>query len=165
MAGLQRQVFGLDDGAAGTVDLRRGLRHLVEVREVGDAGVAATSVEVGDEGRAVDRRVDHVVAADGYRVCRVARLHLEGCWRLLDLLLDEAALEADPVVVRFQPRLDEGIDGARMEEINPDLLQDLHGVVVDLLDLFVGEQVVRLERVGPHDGQEPAWASCRATLR
>ena len=165
MARLEREILGLDDGAARAVDLRRRLRHLVEVREVSDAGIAATAVEVGDERRAIDRGGDHVVAADRDRVRRISRLHLEGCRRLLDLLLDERALEADPVVLRLQPRLDEGVDRARMEEINSDLLQDLHRVIVDLLDLFVGEQVVRLERVRPHLGQEPACASCLATFR
>src|SRR6202035_2200448 len=126
---------------------------------------AATAVEVGDEGRSINRRIDHVVAADGHRVLRISRLHLERLRNLLDLLLDERALETDPVVLGLHPRSGKAIDRAGMKKVNTDLLKDQHGVVVDLVNLFLGEQVVRLERVGPHDAQEPAWASCRATLR
>ena len=164
MARLERQVLGLHDSATGAMNLRRGLRHLVEIGEVGDGRTPTTPVEVRDEGRPVDGRVDHVVAADGDGVLWIARLHLEHLRHLLDLLLDERRLEADAAVLDRQPRPPEGVEGARVEEIDADLLQNLHRMVVDLLNLILREDVVGLERVGPH-GYELACASVRVTLR
>src|SRR2546425_12954961 len=146
------------------MNLRCGLRHLVEIGEVGDGGAPTTPVEVRDEGRPVNGRVDHVVATDGDGVRWIARLHLERLRHLLDLLLDERRLEVDAALLDRQPGAPEGVEGARIEEVDADLLKNLHGVIVDLLNLVLRENVVRLERVRPHS-PEPAWASARATLR
>ena len=150
VARLERQILRLDDGATGAVDLRGGLGHLVEVREVLDGGTPTAAVEVGDEGRAIDRRVDHMVATDGHGVLGIARLHLEGRRDLLDLLLDKGRFEVDPVFLDPKPGPPKGVNRLRVKEIDADLLQDQHRVGVDLLHLLLVEDVVGLERVLPH---------------
>src|SRR2546423_15169034 len=99
------------------MDLWGALGHLVEVREVLDGGTAAAPVEVGDEGRAVDRRVDHMVATDRYGVLGIARLHLEGRRHLLDLFLDKGRLEVDPVFLDPKPGPPEDVNCLGVKEI------------------------------------------------
>ena len=62
----ERQILGLDRRTPRAVDLLHRLRHLVEVREVLDRRAAPTALEVGDEGRPVDRGGHHVVAAQSH---------------------------------------------------------------------------------------------------
>ena len=64
MALVHGQVDRLANRAAGMVHERRHIGELHEVPEVLDRAVAAALVEIVDEGRAVDRREDEVVAAD-----------------------------------------------------------------------------------------------------
>ena len=150
VARFQREVFRFDDRPAGTVDLRSCLRHLVEVREVVDGSTPPAAVEVRDEWRTVNRGVDHMVAADDDGVFRIACLHRESRWNLLDLLLDNGAVEVNAVLFDLQPGAAEVVEGPGVQEVDADLLQDQHGVVIDLLNLLLGEDVVRLQRVGPH---------------
>jgi len=93
--------------------------------------------QVGDEGRPVDRRVDHVVAADGNGVLWIAGLHLERRRHLLDLLLDEPRLEMDAAILDLQPGAPERVEGARVQEVDADLLKYLHRMTVDLLNLVL----------------------------
>ena len=106
----ERQVLGLDDGATGAVDLGRGLRHLVEVREVEDGGAAPAPVEIRDERRPVHRGVDHVVTPDGHGVPRVAGLHVEGRRCFCHLFFDEGTFETNPLILDLQSRLTEDVE-------------------------------------------------------
>src|SRR5207245_10331595 len=82
---------------------------------------------------------------------------------------DEAAFETNPILFDLQSGAPEGVQGSGVQEVDADLLQDQHGVVVDLLNLLSGEDVVRLERVGPHTsgagvGQRPSDLALAARL-
>ena len=74
MALVDRQVDRLAHRAAGMMDEGRHVGELHEIAEILDGGVAAALVEVADEGRAVDRREDRVVAADDDVALGVARM-------------------------------------------------------------------------------------------
>ncbi len=146
----ERQVLRLDGRAAGAVDLVHRLCQLVEVVEVLDGRAAPPALEVGYERRTVDGRVDHVVAADGHSVLRVASLILERGRRLGRHLEHPAAFEAHPVVLDPHPGLPQKVERARVEEVDAYLLEDGHRLAVDHLDVIRGEDLVGLEAVLPH---------------
>ena len=81
----------------------------------------------------------------------VASLELERRGRLGNLLHDERALETHAVVLDAHPGLLKEVTRPLVQEVDPDLLQDRHRVLVDGVDLVFGQQVVRLEAVLPHD--------------
>ena len=137
MAALQREVLRLDGGAPGAVDLLHRLGHLVEVREVLERRAAAPSLQVGHERGAVDRGRDHVVAPEHDRAGLVAGLELEGRGRLRDLLEHEGPFEADPVVLDSHPGLSEEVARPLVEEVDPDLFEDGHRLLMDGVDLFL----------------------------
>ncbi len=135
------------------------LRHLVEVVEVLDGGPAATALEVGNERRPIHRSRDHVVAAEHDRPRIRAGLELEGGGSLGNGLQNEVAVEPDPHVVDLHPRLLEDLPGPVVEEVDSDLLQDVHCLPVDRLDIVRAEDVIRLEPVLPHRASIVQYAS------
>src|SRR5205807_9508938 len=139
-----------DGGAARAVELRRGLGQPVEVGEVLDRRAAAPVLQVGHEGRAVDGGGDHVVAAYRDRVCGVARLDLEGRGRPADLLQDEGAVEPHTLPLDLHPGLLKEVAGALVEEVDTELFQDRHRLLVDDLDVLGREDVVSGQAVTPH---------------
>jgi hypothetical protein len=72
---VHRQVDRLAQGAAAVVQAGRHVGELHEVAEVLDRGVAATVVEVMDEGRSVGGSQHHVGVAD-----LTLRSGLRACW-------------------------------------------------------------------------------------
>jgi hypothetical protein len=72
MALVHRHIGRFADRPAGMVEVGRGLREFDEVLEVLDGAKTATAVEVHDEGAAVGRGEDNVLAADLHRVGRIA---------------------------------------------------------------------------------------------
>jgi len=98
------------------------------------------------------RRSD-LVAAKGHRPGRIPGLEVEGRWGLRRHLHDEAAVEAHPHAVHRHPGLAKELARPVMQEVDPDLLEDRHRLLVDRLDVLTGQDVVRLEAVLPHGGQ------------
>src|SRR5205823_11844699 len=80
----------------------------------------------------------------------VPGLQLKRGRRLGDLLHNEGPLETDPAVPDPHTGVPEEVSGPVVEEVDPDLLQDVHGLLVNRVHLVPGEQVVRLEAVVPH---------------
>jgi hypothetical protein len=76
-----------------------------------------------------------VVAAEDHASFLVTSLQLESRRGLADLFEDELAVEPDPVLLDLHPRLLEGVPGALVEEVDADLLEDVHGLAVDRLHL------------------------------
>jgi len=64
MAFGDRQVDRLANGAAGMVEPGKHVGKLHEISEILDRGVAPLIFQIAHEGRAIDRREHHVVAAD-----------------------------------------------------------------------------------------------------
>src|SRR5689334_24526127 len=64
--------------------------------------------------------------------------------------LFRSALKAHAVVLHPHPRLPEEVPGVVVQEVDADLLEDGHGMLVDRVDLVPGQPVVRLEAVLPH---------------
>ena len=153
MARAERQVFGLDSGPARAVDLVDGLRHLVEVVEVFDGGTATPALEVRDERWSIHGSGDHVVAAERDRPHRVPRLECESGGGLGGHLHHEASVEAHPHPVDGHPGAAEDLAGAVVEEIDADLLQDGHRLLVDRLNVLARQDVVGLQAVLPHSNQ------------
>ena len=65
----------------------------------------------------------------------VASLELERRRRLGDLFHDEGALEAHAVVLDAHPLLLKELTRPLVEEVDPDLLEDGHRLLVDGVDL------------------------------
>ncbi len=150
MARPEGEVLWLDRRAAGAVDLIDRLGHLVEIVEVLDGGAAPPALHVGYEGRPVDGGRDDVVASEHDGARRIAGLQREGLRGLGDLLQDEAPVESHPVLFHLHPGLAEDVPSPLVEEVDPDLLQDIHRLVVDRLFLFLAQELIGLEAVLPH---------------
>ena len=152
-----RNVHGLAQRATGMMQAGQHVDELGEVAEVLDGGVAAALVEIADEGRAIDRREDRVVAADRHVVGRVSRMLHVFARRGLDERAHEALGEADAEAL--------GVDGGRLHvgssglphadgffvliEVDAHFLQHRFGVAFDQLQLLVGEGLIGLD--GPAD--------------
>ena len=144
------KILRLHRRAARAVDLIDGLRHLVEVGEVIERGPSAPALQVGDERRPVDRRRDHVVAAEDHRAGLVPGLELEGRGRLGHVFHDECPLEADSVFLDPHAGLPEEVLRPLVQEIDADLFEDGHRLLVDGVDFLGRKLVVRLQAVLPH---------------
>ena len=82
-----------------------------------------------------------------------------------ELQTASCGLEALDIAAEFQPDailLDlhagalQQVAGAGMEEVDADLLQDRHGLLVDLLHVLARQDLVRLEAVLPHGDSNSA---------
>src|ERR1043165_5658936 len=97
MALGHRDIDRLAYRATRMVQRRRHISELHEVAEVLDRGIAPALIENADEGRAIDRHEDRVVAADRDRALGVARILHEFAWRRLDERADQALGQTHPV--------------------------------------------------------------------
>ncbi len=156
------EVDRLADRPAGVVEPRRDVGELHEVAEVLDRPVAPSAVEVADEGRAVRGREDRVRAAEDDAALGVAgdlgELARRG--RLHELAAD-AAREADALAVDVCAGVAEELDRVGgVAEVDPDLLEDRVGVLLDHREALLGEDLDRGERAGQErnaldDGVQP----------
>ena len=149
MPAVERRVVGLGDHAAHAVDGRERLRHLREVAVVGEGGVAALDA-APHEGRAVDAREHHVVAADVHVVGVVARLDVELPWRLGDLLQDEVGVEEDLLALDLLAGGTEQLDSLGLHELDAELADDAPPALVERGHRVRGEDLVAGHGVDEH---------------
>src|SRR4051812_5515174 len=149
MARVERYVVGLTERSADRVQLRERVREPSEISKVLEGGVA-TAVAVADERTAVDRREDHVVAADVNRPLAVSRLEVELGRRLRHVLGHELRVEPD------EPPIDPLACGAEefeclvAVELNPDLRHEAPPAAVEDSHRLVREDLVPWHRVDEH---------------
>ena len=138
----------LADRAAAVVEVRRQIGQLHEVAEVLDRAVAAAAVEVAHEGRAVVRREDGVRIADPDAPLGVPCVLGEHARRGgLDDLAAHPAREADALALDVGTGILEQAQRLGVApELEPDLLEDRVGVVLDQREPFLVEDLERLER-------------------
>src|SRR5262249_36352533 len=129
---------------------RRDVRELHEVPEVLDRAVAAAAVEVADEGGAVRGREDRPLPAEGHAALRVpGDLRELLRRRCLYEPACEAAWEADALAVAVRSCVAQQLNGVRrVPEVDPDLLEDRVGVLLDQRDALLGEHLDRREGAG-----------------
>ena len=149
MTRVERHVVRLADRAADRVELRERLGEPREVLEVCEGRVAALE-PVADERAAVDRREDHVVAADVHAPLRVARLEVELPWRLRDLLEQEVGVELDALLRDVLPRQSEELERLVAQELDTELGDDSPPAPVERGDGLLGEDLVPRHPVDQH---------------
>ena len=151
---VDRHVDRLTDRPAAVVEVRRLVGQLHEVAEVLDRAVAPAAVEVAHERRAVVRREDRVRAADLDAVRLVAGELGELARRArLDDPAAHAAREADALAVDVGAGLADQAQGVRVAtELDPDLLEDRVGVVLDERQALLVEHLERGEGPGQERG-------------
>ena len=175
VAGLDRQVVGLERAAALLVDDVEGADEPDVVDEVGEVAGPPAAIEVAHEGRPADRPEDEVRAAE-------ARCSAPGCGR--------AARNSDGAIAtsastwagssrtrRFEPVHGRAGTGERVERpvaehLDPDLGQDPQRRPVDRLDLVGRQDLDRPERVDQppprqlrETGRRAARPATRAVVR
>ena len=146
---VHRQVDRLADRAARVVEPRRDVRELHEVAEVLDRPVAAPAVEVAHERRPVGGREDRVLPAEDDVVRPVPRD------------LRELARARSPARAggtgragtgrarrrRPRPRSREELERVGgVAEVDPDLLEDRVGVLLERREALLGEDLERRQR-------------------
>ena len=107
------------------------------------------------EGRAVDAREVHVVAAEVDAARGVARLHVVGRRRLGDLLEHEVRVEEDGVVLDALARAAEQLQGLRVHELDAELRDDPAPPLVEHGDRVLREDLVPGHAVHEHRGLLP----------
>ena len=148
---VHRKVDRLAHRAARVVQERRRVRELHEVAEVLDRAVAAATVEVADERRAVRRREHGRRAPQVDGVRRVAGDLVElARRRRLDELAGETREGTGPARRRRRSRRrSEQLERVgRLAEVDADLLEDRVGVVLDRLEALLGQDLDRRQRAG-----------------
>ena len=144
------KVDRLADGSTRVVQPRSQVGQLDEVAKVLDRPVAASVVEIADKRRAVRRCEDRVPAPEDDVVRRVAgelrELRRRG---RLHQRTAQAAREADALAVDLRPgAAEQGERIRRAVHLDPDLLEDGVGVLLDGRDALLGEHLERSERTG-----------------
>ena len=142
-------VVRLADRPADRVELREALSQAGQVLEVGQRRVAPLE-PVPDERAAVDRREDHVVAADVDAALGVARLQVELARRLGDLLEHEVGIEDHLLVLDGHARLAEGVERVVVEELDAELGDDAAPALVQRGHRLLGQDVVARHLVDQH---------------
>ena len=147
---VDRQVRGLAQRAATVVEGRARVGQLHEVAKVLDRRVAPAVVEVVDERRPVGRHEHHVRVADDDAACRVPRRLGEARRRGgLDDLPAHPALEADPGALDVGTGRTEDLDRLReVDDLDPDLLEQRVGVVLDRLEALGRDHLHGRQRPG-----------------
>ena len=149
MTRVERNVVRLADRAADRVELGERLGEPREVLEVCEGRLAALE-PVTDERAAVDRREDHVVAADVHAPLRVARLEVELPWRLRDLLEQEVGVELDALLLDVLPCLSKELESLVAQELDPELGDDPPPSAVERRDGLLGKDLVPRHAVDQH---------------
>src|SRR5262249_51735955 len=104
--------------------------------------VAALVVEVAHEGRAVGGREDGVAAADDDGALGVSRVLRVLRRRRPDRFGDEAAGETDALAVYLGAGLLPEVEGRLVTEIEAELLEDGHRLLMDALEPLRVQQLV-----------------------
>ena len=145
-----RNVHGFTQRASGMVQAGQHVDELGEVAEVLDGRIAAAFIEVADEGRAVNRGEDSVVATDGDVVCRVAGMLHIFARRRLDQRAHEALGEAHAVALGVGRRglhisagiLPHACGLIVLIDVEADFLQNRFGIALDQFKLLVREGLI-----------------------
>ena len=113
-----------------------------------DVAVAPLVVEVADEGRAIGRREDGVAAADDDVAFRVAGMLGVARRRQRQLLEQQLARDAHPLVADVGASLAPQRQRRFVAEIDADLLEDGHELLMDQLNSGRVEQLVKRDLAG-----------------
>jgi len=148
------QVHGFDGVSRHRVDGVEDLPHLDEVPVVVPVAVAPVASQAGDEGRAGNRRVDDVVAAEHEVSVGVAAVQGELVWRRRDQAFDEVGVKPDPLAVDVGAGVGQLAAGGVVEEVDAGLGEDPQRRLVDGLELVVGHGTDGVEQ---HPGLLPRW--------
>ena len=151
MALVHRQVDGLADGAAGMVDRRRHIGELHEIAEILDGGVTPPLVQRADEGRAIDRREDRVIAADDDIALGIAgMLDILPGRGLLDQGARQAAGKMHPRALYIRAGLAPHLQRFLIvAELDADLFENGIGIALDQRQPFLVQH--RHQRDAPGD--------------
>ena len=124
VARVERRVVGLDDGAAGGVELVEATATSWQKRSKSRSVASRRTRALAHERRAVDAGEVHVVAAEVDAARGVARLHVERLRRLGHLLEHEVGVEEDGVVLHALARAAEQLEGLGVHELDAELRDD-----------------------------------------
>ena len=178
VADVGRDVERLHRAACRQVADVEALGQADEVAEVGERSGPAPTIQARAIGRPAHGPEVDVVGAEGEIVLRIAGAGVNQRRRPGDRFRNQGPVEADAWTLAFhiRPGLAQDLAGLGQEEVHPDLLEHLHGGLMDRLDLLGGDDLHR--RIGIcepaprqlHEGRllaaahAAAASSCRAGL-
>ena len=150
MARRDRQIRGLQRAPAFLVDDVERTDDADVVDEVGEVAGAPATIDVRDERRPADRAEHEMAGAEDDVPFRVARVERELGRRGRDELLDLGGVEADVAgeAVHSGARPGKRVEHAIAQDLEADLGEDPERGPVDGLDLVLGQDLDRAERVG-----------------